>query len=181
MSFKLTPLQQRTLQVAKRHLGEHEATGHNDGKLPSFVQRWVAKGQAWLDRQPWCACFATWAIHSAANELRREGVAVDGPRIPPCASSSSLYRWFQANHWLSKPLPGRVGLVRGGSTGHSHTFLIHDIVRPTVSGQLSVLGGSLDPSAVLPTDRVIGVDGNYHNAVSWSRRRVADVDAGTIC
>ena len=150
----MTPLAQRTLQIAKQFVGQKEATGRNDGWLPRLVQRWVARGAAWLDNQPWCACFATYCIHAAAQEL---GLPV---RVPPNASSSSLYRWFRANGKLLRaPVAGCVGLVKGGPTGHSHTFLVHD-----VQGA-----------------EVVGVDGNYQNAVGWSRRPVSACDYGEIC
>ena len=178
--FELSPLQRRALIVAKRHVGTREATGRNDGPLPLLVQRWVAKGAAWLDRQPWCACYATWAVHRAANELRAAGEEVEGPRIPPNASSSSLFRWFRAQQLLTPARPGTVGLVKGGPTGHRHTFLVHDVVRPAGARALSMLSGSLAPADVRPTDLVIGVDGNYRNAVQWSKRRVSECDFGAI-
>lgn len=157
---KFTPLAQRTLQVAKRYVGLQEATGRNDGEQIRFWQRWGANGKAWLDGQPWCACFATWCVHRAHNELRREGQVLQPLLTPKNASSSSLYRWYKrSGKLLAKPKTGCVGLVKGGPTGHSHTFLVHD-----------VQGGE-----------VVGVDGNYRNGVRWSRRPASDCDYGEIC
>lgn len=149
-------LQQRSLQVAKRFVGQREATGRNDGRLPRLVQRWVAAGARWLDGQPWCACFATYCVHTAAREL---GVKV---RMPASASSSALYRWFVANGArMTVPVAGCVGLIRGGRTGHEHTFLVHAV---------NLRAGS-----------VVGVDGNWKNAVSWTHHRIEDCDFGVIC
>lgn len=174
MSFSLTTWEQRTLQFAKDKLGQREATGHNDGKLPHLVQRFIAAGAAWLDNQPWCACFAIWCIYQAAGALKLK------PSIPKTASSSALYAWYR-HVWhglLEQPHPGCVGMVRGGRTGHRHTFLVHD-----VEDRLgrSVLRGTLDPAAVGPACFVVGVDGNLKNAVGWSRRPVSACDYGPIC
>jgi hypothetical protein len=155
----LSPLQQRALQVAKRYLGQHEATGHNDGALPRLAQRFIANGAAWLDRQPWCACFAVFCVHTAAREIGLTSA------LPKTASSSALYRWFRDHgRLLDQPVPGCVGLVKGGPTGHQHTFLVHD-VRHEADGLMVV----------------IGVDGNYKNAVSWSKRPASACHYGPIC
>jgi hypothetical protein len=153
MGYPLTPLQQRALQVAKRNLGQREATGRNDGPFVRMIQRWAAKGYAWMDGQPWCVAYATYCIHTAAREL---GIT---SRIPERASSSRLYRWFKgAGLLLETPVAGCVGMVKGGPTGHSHTFLVHEV----------------------QGDFVVGVDGNWRNAVGWSKRRVEDCDYGAI-
>lgn len=149
----MTPLRQWALRVAKRYVGQREATGRNDGPLPRLVQRYIAKGAAWLDGQPWCVCWAIYCVDTAAKELGQRS------RLPRTASSSSLYTWFQQNGLLlASPEPGCIGMVIGGPTGHSHTFLVHDIQTPYV----------------------IGVDGNYRNAVGWSKRLIAECDYGPI-
>lgn len=152
----MTPLQQRSLQIAKKHIGEREATGRNDGAAVRFWQRLVAKGYAWLDGAPWCACFATGVVHLAAKEL---GIV---PQLPLDASSSSLYRWAKKHgKLLPKPVNGCIGLVRRGGSGdhdgganagksHIHTFLVHDA----------------PPSGVLVT-----IEGNFKNATSWNKRK----------
>jgi hypothetical protein len=150
----LTPLEQRALQIAKRLIGQREATGHNDGWLPRLVQRFVAKGAAWLDRQPWCCCFALYCVKTAAKDLGLVSV------LPLTASTSQLYHWYRdKGGLLTHPKPGCIGMVKGGPTGHHHTFLVHD-----------VQGGY-----------VIGVDGNWRNAVTWTKRRIVDCDYGPIC
>lgn len=162
----LDPLQQKTLQIAKGKLGQREATGRNDGAFMRLLQRWAAKGYAWLDNQPWCVMFATWCIHEACRALGRAS------RIPERASSSRLFAWYRREGLLlARPIPGCVGMVRagrrtgsdgGGRAGwltHSHTFLVHDV----------------------RNGMVVGVDGNYRNAVGWSKRPVGDCDYGRIC
>lgn len=151
---EFTALAQRSLQIAKSKLGEKEATGRNDGAFPRLVQRYIAKGAAWLDNQPWCVCFAVWCVHLAAKDIGKVST------LPYTASSSSLYRWYKKNGLLlDHPVPGCVGMVKGGRTGHQHTFLVHDV----------------------RNGEVIGVDGNYKNAVSWSKRPVGACDYGPIC
>lgn len=162
MSF--TPLQQRTLQVAKSLVGKREATGRNDGWIARLVQRYVAKGAAWLDGQPWCVCWCVYCVHTAASQLGEPS------SLPFTASSSELYRWYRRRGKLLKqPIPGCIGMVRrghatgsdGGSAGktHTHTFLVHEV----------------------RDGRVIGVDGNYRNAVGWSDRPISACDYGPIC
>jgi len=148
----LTRLQQRSLQIAKRHVGEREATGRNDGAAVRFWQRLVAKGYSWLDNQPWCVCFATGVVYLAGKEL---GVT---PELPLNASSSSLYAWAKRQgKLLPQPVDGCIGVVRapvGGSAegrSHTHTFLVHTV----------------HPNGVLAS-----VEGNFRNAVGWNQRRV---------
>ncbi|HYF39964.1 MAG TPA: hypothetical protein VD930_09765 [Gemmatimonadales bacterium] len=150
-----TPLVQRTLQLAKQYVGQREATGRNDGWFPRLVQRFVAKGSRWLDNQPWCVCYATYVIHTAAKEL---GIK---PAFPNSASSSQVYAWAkQHGKLLRAPVPGCVGLVRRGGQGdqdgrndagktHIHTFIVHDIQGTTL----------------------ITTEGNYRNSVCWNKRR----------
>jgi hypothetical protein len=152
----MTLLQQRTLQVAKRQLGFRESTGHNDGWVARLVQRFVARGAKWLDNAPWCCCFATWCIHQAAKEI---GAVV---LVPPCASSSLLYRWYrQHGRLLREPIEGCVGMIRGGRTGHEHTFLVHAVDRAR--------------------GHVVGVDGNWRNSVCWTHHPISECDFGQIC
>jgi hypothetical protein len=150
---RYTPLEQRTLQVAKRLVGQREATGRNDGWIARLCQRFVDPTLSWLEGAPWCVCFALYCCHTAAGELGTRS------RLPKLASSSRLYAWFRERGLLlDRPKGGCIGMVRGGPTGHSHTFLVHD---------------SRDGV-------VIGVDGNYRNAVGWSRRPAGACDYGPI-
>jgi len=151
--IKFSPLEQRTLGVAKRLLGKREATGRNDGWIARLCQRFVDPGLSWLENAPWCVCFALYCCHTAARELG------GASRLPKVASTSLLFRWFQERGLLlDRPKPGCIGMVRGGKTGHRHTFLVHDV----------------------HGDRVIGVDGNYRNAVAWSSRPASACDYGPI-
>lgn len=163
MSVPFTPLEQRTLQIAKSLVGKREASGRNDGWIVRLVHRAIDPTLAWLEGQPWCVSFVVYCIHRAGDELS------EVVRLPKTASSSSLYQWYgQRGLLMRSPLPGCVGMVRAGrATGsdgssrgksHTHTFLVHDV------------DGSY----------VIGVDGNYRNAVGWSRRPSAHCDFGPI-
>lgn len=152
----MTELQQRTLQVAKAKVGQREATGRNDGPFVRMLQRFVANGAAWLDGQPWCIMFVTWAIHAAAKDLNIK------PVVPKNASSSSLYQWARRNAMLlTHPVAGCIGLVRRGGRGdsdgrssagksHIHGFLVHTV---EADGTL------------------VTVEGNFSHAVKWNRRR----------
>lgn len=149
-------LGEMTLVVAREKLGIKEATGKNDGPFIQMVQRWVARGASWLDNQPWCACFATWCVSEAAKRLGMKAV------LPRNASSSSLYRWFKANNFLlAKPEPYCVGLLRGGPTGHRHTFLV----------------GGPEP---IDGEYVWSIDGNWANAVSRTKHKISECDFGKI-
>lgn len=152
---ELTELERRTLQVAKRLLGDKEEGGPNLGWLPRFLQRWggIAAGS------PWCVLFALWCIHRAGSELRPRHVVL----VPRLASSSGLYRWYRAKGYLlSGPRLGCVGMVRGGRTGHSHTFLVHTVAMRDRKLQ------------------VLGIEGNWRNQVAWNWRDAATCDYGPI-
>lgn len=157
----MTELAQRSLQVAKVHLGQQELKGMQNhgqpGGIIQRVQRWIG---AWAEGQPWCVMFALWCIHHAAATLGTSSI------LPKTASSSTLYAWMKRrNLLLSGPVSGCIGFVRGGRTGHSHTFLVHEVRR----------GPDGAPR------RVVGVDGNWKNAVSWSERIASACDYGKIC
>lgn len=163
MSF--TPLERRSLQVAKRLLGKREATGRNDGWIARLTQRFIDPTLSWLAGSPWCVCFVIYSVHTAAAELGTRS------QLPKTASSSALFRWFVRNKKrIYKPRPGCIGMVRNGNASgsdrasnrgktHIHTFLVHD-----VQGH-----------------EVVGVDGNYRNRVAWSRRPITACDFGEIC
>lgn len=149
-----TPLERRTLQIAKSFIGAREATGRNDGPVVSRFQRFVAGGAAWLLGKAWCVCFVVYCVKSAAKSI---GVP---SRLPMTASSSQLFVWYKRNGLLLKgPKAGCVGMLRGGPTGHQHTFLVHAV-----------------QDGVLVT-----VEGNYRNRVMWNRRPVEGCDFGPIC
>lgn len=163
----MNALQQRALQVAKRYIGVKETTGRNDGPVVRMFQRYVAKGYAWLDSQPWCVCYVTYCVHAAAKEL---GVK---PAMPYEASSSRLYAWAKKNGRLLKaPRNGCIGLVRRGGRGdqdgratggssHIHCFLVH---------------------TVEPDGRLVTLEGNYRNSVGWGKRKASDpLDYVEIC
>ena len=80
-------------------------------------------------------------------------------RLPMTASTSQLYRWYKRNGLLLRePKAGCVGMLRGGATGHRHTFLV-----PAVEDGLMVT-----------------VEGNWRNRVMWNRRPVEGCDFGPL-
>lgn len=138
----MTPLQQRTLQVAKRHLGVKEEGGPNRGPVVEKILQFVhlAKGN------PWCVASAVYFAHTAAKEL---GVTC---HLPKTGSTSALYRWArESGNLLATPSPGCLVLVEGNAygTGFVHTALCHDV----------------EPGGVL-----LCVEGNLANRVKWNRR-----------
>lgn len=149
----MTPLRQRVLQIAKRHVGEHETAGKPNrgpvGGIVNTVQLWIGN---WMLGQPWCAAFGTYCIAKAAQEL---GVKTD---FIKSASSSAIYAWALKNgRLLSAPEPGCIGLVKAGKNAaagksHEHTFLVHTL--------------ELDGKQVLT------VEGNWSDRVRWNRRSV---------
>ena len=146
------------LDVAREHLGKKEATGKNDGPFVAMLQNWIDGASNWMDRQPWCAAFATWCVYIAAKRL---GLT---PKLPKSASSTSLYAWAKKT---GNVLPGAqghycIGLIKGsggipGKT-HHHTF---------IANGLSMTDGQ---------DWVWGIDGNWKNAVSRTQHKIADCD-----
>lgn len=143
----------KAVEVAKTHLGEHELTGHNDGKFVNEVQDFVAPG---LHGEPWCACFATFCIKRAAEAL---GLGPVQPIMPRSDSSTEIHSWAKRHGaLLDTPEPGCIGLVRGdgGSPGktHHHTFLVD-----RVEGGL-----------------VHSVDGNSSNKVALATHNIVDCD-----
>lgn len=153
----MTPLQQRTLQVAKRFIGVREDLGPNRGTVVQKFQRFIGN---WMLGQPWCIAFLVFCCRTAAKEL---GVPC---KIPMTASSSHLFRWAkQHGALLAGPEPGCIGLVRAGGRGdddgrsnrgasHIHGFLVHDV----------------------QGTEVVTVEGNMGNAVRWGRRLAKRLD-----
>jgi hypothetical protein len=153
MKHMFTALEQRTLQIAKGFVGAREASGRNDGPIVSRFQRFVANGASWLLGKAWCVCFVLYCVKAAAWDRKLRS------RLPLTASSSVLYQWFKREGLLlPRPIPGCIGMLRGGETGHRHTFLVHDV-----------------EDLVLVT-----VEGNLRNGVRWNRRPISGCDFGAI-
>lgn len=163
----MTPLAQKALQIAKAKVGQREATGRNDGPFVRLLQRWAAKGGVWLDNQPWCVMYATWAVWEAARVLGTTSL------IPERASSSRLYAWAKKHgRLLKRPVDGCIGLVRRGGAGdqdgsanrgktHIHCFLVH---------------------TVEPSGRLVTLEGNWRNSVGWNHRKTSEpLDYVEIC
>lgn len=150
----MTELAQKALQLAKENLGKREESGNNDGAFVRALQHWAANGARYLEGQPWCVMFATYCVHQAAKALGIKS------RIPEKTSSSRLYAWFKREGLLlAHPVPGCIGMIIGGPTGHSHTFLVANVT---------------------PDGIVHGVDGNWKNSVCWTKRPVGACDYGQI-
>lgn len=120
-------LQEKWLQVAKLFIGVKEATGNNDGGLVNFFQISCADlmtlqgngiSEADLLGSPWCAEFATTTLFIAATLLGAD------LKVPVHCSSAWLYNWGKSNGRLVPPAPGTLGLLRGGPSGHQHTFQV---------------------------------------------------------
>ncbi len=147
----MTALARQALELADMALraGVREDEGANRGKWVRVYQRWAG----YAEGLPWCCMFATYKVHQAARAL---GVKC---RIPRTGSSSTLYRWFKREGLLLRsPVAGCVGLVKGGPTGHEHTFLVERVDGGTVHG----------------------IDGNWKNAVTRTVRRASACDFGPI-
>lgn len=145
----MTPLARETLRLALEALGVREERGPNRGRWVRVYQRWagIAEGL------PWCVAFALYKVHQAA---RRLGIR---SRLPRTGSSSSLYRWYRTRGLvLTAARPGCVGMLRGGPTGHRHTFLVEEV----------------------EDDCVRGVDGNWRDAVAVTLRPASLSDYGPI-
>jgi hypothetical protein len=145
------------LDIARDNLGKREATGKNDGPFVAMIQRWLDKGAGWMERQPWCAAFATWCVHQAAKRL---GVT---PSIPRSGSSTSLYQWAaMSGNLLPGPEGICIGLIKGsGGTKfktHHHTFIANALHIPQGQGW------------------VWGIDGNWKNAVTRTQHKIKDCD-----
>lgn len=154
----MTDLQRQTLIVAKRFMGAREDLGANRGTVIRRFQLFIGR---WMVGQPWCAAYATFCIHIAAQELGIKTTFIKS------ASSSAIYAWAKKNHrLLSAPAPGCVFVVRKGGSGdddrrsevgksHIHTGLVHTV----------------NPDGVLIT-----VEGNASNRVRWGKRSQAGLD-----
>lgn len=138
------------VKIALSHVGEREATGHNDGKYVDELEKKFG-----LHRDPWCAMEATNDIMLAAKEL---GVT---PILHKSASSTEIFHQAkQKGLLLSRPIPHCIGLLKGngGTPGkdHHHTFLVV----------------SIDEKAGV----VHSVDGNWGNKVSLPVHKISDCD-----
>lgn len=139
----MTELQQRTLIVAKRHLGVKEEGGANRGPVVEKILQFVhlAKGN------PWCAASAVYFAHTAAKEIG------ETCHLPKTGSTSALFRWARdTGNLLPAAAPGCLVLVEGDAygTGFVHTALCHDVED----------GGKT----------LLCVEGNLANRVKWNRR-----------
>lgn len=154
----MTPLQQRTLQIAKTFVGASENLGPNRGTRIERIQLWFGR---WMLGQPWCAAYVVYCCELAAKDLKL-------PRtVPKYASCSLIYAWAKKNgRLLANPQPGCVFLVRKGGSGdsdgradrgksHIHCGFVHD---------------------AHSSGRLVTVEGNYSNRVSWNHRAASGLD-----
>jgi len=137
------------LEIARKNIGQKEATGHNDGAFVNMVQEFVG-GKA-EDGAPWCACFRSWC-------MAQTGIK---PVTPKSDSSTWLYAYGKkAGILLTAPIAGCTGLVKGsGGTPfktHHHTFVVE--------------------SVDLEQGIVHSIDGNWTNAVARTQHRIKDCD-----
>jgi hypothetical protein len=120
------------LSIALDALGCQERPGHNVGVIVRAVMD-GREGEAYQ----WCAGFAT-RCYILAYQLLGRGDPFIG--IANRFSSSALYRWAQVNDKLTtEPRNGDLFLVKGGSTGHSHTGIVATADKPdfiTIEGNI---------------------------------------------
>lgn len=149
----------KAIEIAETFLGQHEATGHNDGKFVNECQDFVKPNHS-DHGAPWCACFASYMIHKAALVL---GLGPSVPFMPKSDSSTSLYAWCKKHgKLLPHPAPGAIGFRRGGQPDktHNHTFMVR----------------SVDVSSGV----VHSIDGNEGNAVAHGAHSIAGCDFAEI-
>lgn len=151
------PLAAMAVSIAKGKIGEKEATGKNDGVFVEAVQDFIDGESDFMRGQPWCAAFASWCIYRAGDALKIP------PLVPKSGSSTSFVAWLSKNKlMLPRPEANCLGFLKGdgGTPGktHHHTFFVE-----SVDG-----------------DYVVGIDGNWHNAVSKTRHAIKDCDFGEI-
>lgn len=122
---------QGLIQV-KSHLGQHEATGRNDGPYVDSLEAWMYGPTKSNTEAPWCAIERSKDSFDAANILKIERV------LPKTDSSTFLYGWAkQHNLLLDTPIPGCIGLIKapaGSGKTHEHTFRVEtvDLVKGVV-------------------------------------------------
>lgn len=144
-------LARKATEIAASKLGQKEATGRNDGPFVLMLQRFVARGAKWLDGQPWCACFVTWCIYEAAQELNVQ------PQVVITASAITLGAFGKRNAlMLDAPVANCIGLLKDKYGNYEHTFFVEDVS--------------------LSRGRVIGIDGNWSNAVSRTHHLISACD-----
>lgn len=113
----------KALGWAESKLGKSEATGANDGKLPSRLNR--AFG---LSNQPWCAMFTSFAVTKGG-----------APSIAKTASVAELRRKAQAGEGYhgfvknSKAKPGDLILF-----GNDHVAMVKSVS----NGKINYIGGN---------------------------------------
>lgn len=156
----MSPLAKRTLELAVKNLGQKERTGRNDGSFVEKLQDWADKKldgiiQAYYKNAPWCVMHCVKMIHDAAKELGMVS------QISERASTSRLHKELKAkNLLLRKPVDGCIGMVKGGKTGFSHTFLVEKVD--------------------LEKGVVHGLDGNISNRVRRTVRAISLCEYGQI-
>lgn len=150
-------LSERVLAFAREELAAHvqeEPHGSNRGARVDEYNRTAGV----VLGSPWCLAFAYWCVgHAAAHT---------GVVVPICRTGSChvLFDWADvAGRLLGTPVPGCVGLVRGGPFGHEHAVVVE---------------------AVLPGGRLATVEGNTnadgavegYEVARHTFRRAADLD-----
>ena len=150
MEQTVDSLAKRVIDDATAVLGVHEDGDSNSGVYVDQYLKFVGLTAG----NPWCCAFAVFRVHKAAGELGLSS------RLPKTGSSSALCRWYREQGLLlAAPTPGCIGMVRGGPTGHCHTFIVVDV----------------------RDGDVLGIDGNEGNRVERSRRPIGACDYGPIC
>lgn len=154
----MTPLRQRTLQVAKRFVGASENIGPNRGTVIERFQLFIGR---WMIAQPWCVAFSVYCVYRAANELKM------GTDLLKTASSSALYTWAKRHgRLLTKPEAGCILLVRAGGAGDSDGRADH--------GKSHIHCGLVH--TVEADGTLVTIEGNFGNKVKWNRRRATGLD-----
>ncbi len=154
----------RTIDVARRYVGQKEATGRNDGPFVEMLQKYVeGPGETWLKGAPWCACFASYSIHMAAAELD----LLDELKFIKSASSSQIAERAHANGTFSPdPFPEVCIAIEKASPGQGKTY------------QHTCLANCSPGHWAPGQDFFFSVDGNWRDQVCHPSppHKVADYD-----
>ena len=168
----LSPLYQRTLELALAEVGAHEEPPHSNRgpRVDQYLIGVDGRG-GWLitdlsdsDRK-WCARFAVWGTDRAVADLSLLETTVDpfqgGSRGGGLASGAKLVRTARALELIrSGPAPGRIGVIVHANGG-SH------VVRCVL----------VEPGGAT----MITIEGNHRDQVECVRRAVGEVSFWIEC
>jgi hypothetical protein len=108
----------KIIEVAKKYVGTHEATGHNDGPM---IRKFQSSTGAY--GLPWCASFVCFCFDEAKVKLPFDKTA----SVLFLAERAKTHKVFHAAGANFKPQSDDIGLILNPDPNNNHTFLVESV------------------------------------------------------